>query len=95
MSNSNSKAGAEAEQCTEAEVPTSSSHNAKPNVRRSFYVGDWVVYKPFENCREADVSGKGKIIEDFGDGMYRVTFGYTSIHGTRTGNFNWSNLWAV
>lgn len=64
-------------------------------VRRSFSVGDWVVYKPFENCREADVSGEGKIIEDFGDGMYRVTFGYTSIHGTRTGNFNWSNLWAV
>ena len=65
------------------------------DVRRSFSVGDWVVYKPFENCREADVSDKGKIIEDFGDGMYRVTFGYTSIHGTRTGNFNWSNLWAV
>jgi hypothetical protein len=70
-------------------------HLHKNDVRRSFSVGDWVVYKPFENCREADVSGKGKIIEDFGDGMYRVTFGYTSIHGTRTGNFNWSNLWAV
>ena len=65
------------------------------DVRRSFSVGDWVVYKPFENCRVSDVSGKGKIIEDFGDGMYRVTFGYTSIYGTRTGNFNWSNLWAV
>jgi len=65
------------------------------DVRRSFSVGDWVVYKPFENCREADVSDKGKIIEDFGEGVHRVTFGYTSIHGTRTGNFNWSNLWAV
>ena len=38
MSNSNSKAGAEAQQCTEAEVTTSSSHNAKPNVSGSVIV---------------------------------------------------------
>ena len=64
-------------------------------VRRSFSVGDWVVYKPFENCREVDISGKGEVIEDLGDGMYKVTFGYTSIHGTRTGKYCWANLWAV
>jgi hypothetical protein len=34
MQNSNSKAGAEAQQSTEADVTTSSSYNAKPNVVR-------------------------------------------------------------
>jgi hypothetical protein len=44
MSNSNSKDGAEAPQSTKAEVRTSSSHNAKPNVTCRFLsVGD-VVY---------------------------------------------------
>lgn len=64
-------------------------------VRRSFFVGDWVVYKPFENCSKVDVSGKGEIIEDLGEGMYRVTFGHTSMYGTRTGKYCWVNLWAV
>jgi hypothetical protein len=26
-------------------------------------------------------------------GMYVVTFGFLSIHGTRTGKYCWSNLW--
>jgi hypothetical protein len=64
-------------------------------IRRSFSVGDWVVYKPYENCKESDISGKGKIIEDLMNGNYKVTFGHNSIHGTRTGEYSWSNLWKV
>lgn len=64
-------------------------------VRRSFSVGDWVVYKPFENCSKVDISGKGQVIEDLGDGMYKVTFGHTSMYGIRTGKYCWVNLWAV
>jgi hypothetical protein len=62
---------------------------------RTFSIGDSVVYKPYENCRKTDISGKGKIIEVIGDGMYRVTFGYESYHGTRTGKYCWTNLFPV
>jgi len=41
MQNSNSNAGANAQQSKEAEVPTSGSHNAKPNVIGSFYSRDF------------------------------------------------------
>ena len=64
-------------------------------IKRVFSVGDWVVYKPFENCSKAAISGKGEIIEDLGDGMYKVTFGHTSMYGTRTGKYCWVNLWSV
>ena len=67
----------------------------KPSTMRSFSVGDWVVYKPYENCSQVNISGKGHVNEDLGNGMYSVTFGHTSIHGTRTGKYNWSNLWLV
>jgi hypothetical protein len=78
---------------------TSLENESQPSclgaVRRSFSVSDWVVYKPFENCSKVDISGKGEIIEDLGDGMYKVTFGHTSMYGTRTGKYCWINLWAV
>jgi len=48
MQNSNSKAGADAQQSTEADVPTSSSHNAKPNVVRSLPT-DRELRRLFEN----------------------------------------------
>lgn len=57
-------------------VRASKTNSVLGGVRRSFSVGDWVVYKPFENCREVDISGEGEVIEDLGDGMYKVTFGY-------------------
>lgn len=60
---------------------------------RVFKPGDWVVYKPFENCKPTDVSGRGKVMEVLPLGMYVVTFGFLSIHGTRTGKYCWSNLW--
>ena len=64
-------------------------------VARVFYVDDSVVYKPFENCRNMDISGIGIIRADLGDGMYRVAFGCSSFYGIRIRDYNWSNLWAV
>jgi hypothetical protein len=61
---------------------------------RSFKVGDSVVYKPYENCRENDISKPGVVKEVLDDpGMYLVTFGQTSEYGTRTGKYYWTNLW--
>ncbi len=67
--------------------------NKSSNIRRFFKVDDWVVYKPYENCSMVNISGKGNIIEDLGDGMYLVTFGYRSMYGTRTGKYCWANLY--
>ena len=64
----------------------------KEKENTKFKKGDNVVYKPFKNCRKQDVSSKGKIIENLGSGMYKVTFGYSSMYGTRTGNYNHTNL---
>lgn len=64
-------------------------------VRRSFNVGDLVVYKPYEGCSHKDISNYGKVLEDLGNGDYKITFGYKSIHGLRTGKYNYSNLWAI
>ena len=55
MQNSNSKAGADDQKNTEAEVSTSSSHNAKPNVGGSTLLPDgWKVYK-CTDCQEVNV----------------------------------------
>ena len=63
------------------------------SVRRSFSVGDWVIWKLSENCSKNNISKKGKIIEVLGDGFYTVTFGYESIYCTRTGKVSWIHLW--
>ena len=60
---------------------------------RTFKVDDWVVYKPYEGCSLNNISEPGKVIEVIGDGMYRVTFGFRSAYGTRTGKYCYSNLY--
>lgn len=60
---------------------------------KELQVGDWVVYKPYPNCELNSISGLGNVIEVIDDYTYKVTFGHRSIYGTRTGNYNYSNLY--
>lgn len=60
---------------------------------REFQINDWVEYRPWEDCREADRQDGGRVLEVLGDGMYRVQFGLKSIYGTRTGNYHWTKLY--
>lgn len=78
---------------TKVEGQSVSPNDAKPLVSRRFFVGDWVVYKPFENCSKVDISGKGEVVEVLPDGEYKVTFGHRSMYGTRTGKYHWTKLW--
>ena len=57
-----------------------------------FKIGDKVVYKPYEGCRQNDISDYGIIEEIIDNFTYKVRFGFNSIHGTRLGTYNYSKL---
>lgn len=66
------------------------------NIVRNFSVDDEVVYKPYEDCRRADVSCKGIVIEKCADDEYIVEFGdyVRKIGWWSRGKYNWRNLFA-
>jgi len=88
MQNSNSKSRAEAQQSTEADVPTSSSHNAKPHISGCKILafesgGDWA---------DASVEYMVNISGRSGEELFEEYCGNGGYHGNGK---TWFKEWTI